>query len=469
MCIYAVCSFSDAQIHYELAPKSYTRKIFPFEYELCASSSSGCKPDGFATVKPSEVARVYEADMMRRSATMTSDYDRLKAQCEKAMTELQSLKLQHGEAVKLRNHAIKKMDAMQKELSSTVAEKKKTDGEFQIMKMTKEDLVNEKRTLEQQVMILQSQHDKDMQEMAEFRRQQREVLNGNGISESISEMYVSTFEKYDSLRKEHDLLQRRYTDLMGSHSLAVNRLESTSEENNRLNSLLHESAAIRSLEQAMCERNEFQNALALEKSKVISLQLHSKDFDQLQEEKNAVIREYNLVMSERDNVNGELEQLNDKLSSLSDRNESLEKEKRSLREHLEALNREMISAMNDRDRSIKERNEMCVDYGDVVCQKDMLQNQNDEFVKDYRMLAQERDVAQKERQEALMYTDRILKDSYIQKQKDRVEDLNQATMEIEKLRRHMDKYRLDLSGKPSLKSQLFYSVIVCINLKKFTN
>ena len=50
-------------------------------------------------------------------------------------------------------------------------------------------------------------------------------MNENETTEAINQLYMTVLGKYEAVRDDHDALRKRYTDLIASHSAAVNKLE----------------------------------------------------------------------------------------------------------------------------------------------------------------------------------------------------------------------------------------------------
>ncbi|GLG94078.1 Disks large 1 tumor suppressor protein, partial [Gryllus bimaculatus] len=96
----------------------------------------------------------------------------------------------------------------------------------------------------------------------------------------------------------------------------------------------------------------------------------SKDLKRLTEERNAAMQEYSLIMSERDTVHKEMEKLSDDLAQAFKKNKTLEgeskelvEEKKALSYQVETLKREIASALHDRDKALKECNDLREKFG----------------------------------------------------------------------------------------------------------
>ena len=91
----------------------------------------------------------------------------------------------------------------------------------------------------------------------------------------------------------------------------------------------------------------------------------SKDIKRLTEERNAAMQEYALIMSERDSVHKEIEKLQDEVSVTNTKMKEVEssskkqdEEKRKYLCQIELLKREIVAALIDRDKAIKEAHEL---------------------------------------------------------------------------------------------------------------
>ena len=200
--------------------------------------------------------------------------------------------------------------------------------------------------------------------------------------------------KYETLKEEHESFRKRFSELVGSHTDLVSKLELAQEESFRLrksfeeciqqrNSAIHErnglkqqcTAAIRQWDQALRENKELKEELTKVKqhrdeamkeiNQAMAARIKAtKDMARLTEERNDALHEYNLIMSERDSVHKEIEKLQEEQQLLQKRNKQIESEKKVLAEETESLKREISSALFDRDRVLKVCNDLREKYGD---------------------------------------------------------------------------------------------------------
>lgn len=74
--------------------------------------------------------------------------------------------------------------------------------------------------------------------------------------------------------------------------------------------------------------------------------------------------------------------------------------------------KELASALKDRDRAICEKNELLERYCHEVKDKAEAQKELNQACKDIEMVREERDVARKERTEAIIQRDQLLREYY---------------------------------------------------------
>ncbi|XP_006569215.1 disks large homolog 5 isoform X2 [Apis mellifera] len=328
------------------------------------------------------------------------------------------------------------------------------------------DLVNDKQRLDREVQALQK-------EVSELRCQNQEVLVSDaGNSDTMNQHYLSALRKYEAVKDEYDALRKRYDDLISSHSSAVNKLELSQEEAARLkkqydeivqerNSAVRErnglkqqcTAAIRQWDIALRERNEYREALAkvqqqheeavkeINHAMVLRMKA-SKDMKRLTEERNAALQEYSLIMGERDTVHKEMEKLGDdltqaytKITHIENQNKQFMEEKKALSYQIETLRREISSALQDRDEALKQCNELRQKFGDYSEGSSRDYKNRMELHSSYN---HERDNSSKEAERESNTAD------YTKRDKERMDNLDQANLELDKLRKSVDKLQTEL-------------------------
>merc|ERR1719150_270933 len=321
-----------------------------------------------------------------------------------------------------------------------------------------------KQRLDQEVASLRRFLEEDRKEMIEMRRQHQEILNvEGGPSESMSIMYGTLLRKYETIKDDFGVLSKRYDDMMTSHSAALAKLEHSQEEIVRYKKQYEEmlternkfkqqcTQAIRQWDQALREKNDYRDALAKvqrqheeavkEINQAMAVRIKaSKDIKRLTEERNAAMQEYALIMSERDSVHKEIEKLQDEVSTTNSKmmeaensSKKNDEEKRSYICQIELLKREIEAALLDRDKAIKEAHELREKVGER--EKSMFDNgsQDMELRKEFRQT--KTDMEKPYKQRVATSSDHKGSDDYKDDLERKVENLDQAIAEIEKLRK----------------------------------
>uniref|UniRef100_A0A672MFL7 Disks large homolog 5-like n=2 Tax=Sinocyclocheilus grahami TaxID=75366 RepID=A0A672MFL7_SINGR len=335
-------------------------------------------------------------DDCRPNSKPGHDYERLKTQCMKAMTDLQSLQNQHTKTLKRCEEAVKEADY------------------YQSLKLQR--------------------------------------LKENGSSEVLNKLYDTAMDKLEGVKKEYDVLSKRYSEKVTSHNTDLSRLEQVEEENRRLqkqiDALLKQrdtaiqyqqqwSTSMRrfdsvqqELNKASAQNKELQREMERLQSEVTrykNFQLKAvKDAEKYKEERDSVFNEYRLIMSERDQVIKEVDKLQTELEAAEARLKNTSSERMVASEELEALRQELNSSLVDRDRAICERNELLEKYCHEVKDKAEAQKELSQACKDIETVREERDVARKERTEAIIQRDQLLREYYQARQ-----ELKEAVQEAE--------------------------------------
>ena len=390
------------------------------------------------------------------------DYERLKAKCEWAENELQSLKRKHGETIKKCDQAVKEADMFRNKYKLTKDNIDQSASELHSIKAQYNALLADKQRLDQEVLDLQKVREEDRLDIEELRKQHREVISESGSSEALNKLYDTALDKYKAVKQEYDNLRTRYADLLASHNVTVSKLELVQEENGRLrkqyedvsqdlntaimernglqqqcasaimkwdNVLREKSKIEKELQKLRMEREEYKKGRAQAVADTIKA---SKDNGRLRGERDAVVHEYSLIMSERDSVHKEMEQLQDKLTETQKRLDAVEKDKKSISDEVETLRQEITSALHDRDHALKLVNDIREKtVEDPIDKKDV----NGLLGPDHGRL------------NLLERNERHLRDSYGQIKMEVAENKELVTKETEALRREMEQLQADLNGR----------------------
>ncbi|XP_055954932.1 disks large homolog 5 [Patella vulgata] len=398
----------------------------------------------------------------------SKNYEWLRSQCEHAINELQSMKQQYAETMKRCDQAVKEAEHYRGQNKSLLSKLSKISEDKKMVESQNNEFSSIKQRLEHEIDRLQQLREEDKQEMEEMRKQQRKVVNSSGSNEVLNEMYDTAMQRYDTLKRDYDALRERCEQTSATEITTENQMEILTEENLRLkkrcdelskenSTILSESdgikqqctSAIRNWNKALHENKALKEAqlMAQKQRDDLRVEIHQslakqigmkKEVENIIHDRDNSRKEYQLVMSERDVVHKEIEQLHEKLKIASQKVELLEKNKRETENEVETLRREIRSALQERDKANKERNDICG-------RKQELEHERDEFWKEFDSMARERDIAKKERHEALEHIDMIIKETYEKSQKEKAEEINNASKETEILRKQMEKMKQDLS------------------------
>ncbi|XP_074856140.1 disks large homolog 5 isoform X2 [Carettochelys insculpta] len=405
-------------------------------------------------------------DDCRPSPKPSHDYERLKIQCMKAMSDLQSLQNQHTKTLKRCEEAAKEADFYHTLHSRLLSDQSQLKEDMDTLKRKNTQLVREHNHLQQSCEEMKRLHDEDQKEITDLRSQQQQVLKQNGSSEILNKLYDTAMDKLEGVKKDYDALRKRYNEKIANHNTDLSRLEQAEEENRRLqkqidmlmkqrdtaihvqqqysSSFRRFESVQQELSKATAQNKELQREMERLQSEVTrfkTMQLKAvKDAEKCKEERDSVFNEYRLIMSERDQVIKEVDKLQTELELAESKLKNTSSEKRVASEEMEALRQELNSALVERDRAICERNELLEKYCHEVKDKAEAQKELDQACKDIETVKEERDVARKERTEAIIQRDHLLREYYQarQIQDSATLDIERANKEIEMLRKQYE-------------------------------
>ncbi|XP_006269704.1 disks large homolog 5 [Alligator mississippiensis] len=405
-------------------------------------------------------------DDCRPSPKPNHDYERLKIQCMKAMSDLQSLQNQHTKTLKRCEEAAKEADFYHTLHSRLLSDQSQLKEDMDTLKRKNTQLVREHNHLQQSCEEMKRLHDEDQKEITDLRSQQQQVMKQNGSSEILNKLYDTAMDKLEGVKKDYDALRKRYNEKIASHNTDLSRLEQAEEENRRLqkqidmlmkqrdtaihfqqqysSSLRRFESVQQELSKSTVQNKEMQREMERLQSEVTrfkTMQLKAtKDAEKYKEERDSVFNEYRLIMSERDQVIKEVDKLQTELELAESKLKNTSSEKRVASEEMEALRQELNSALVERDRAICERNELLEKYCHEVKDKAEAQKELDQACKDIETVKEERDVARKERTEAIIQRDHLLREYYQarQIQDSATLDIERANKEIEMLRKQYE-------------------------------
>ena len=332
-------------------PRSYTRIIPSQEYDYENSYHAlGATDVAHPKQKPS-VDKVKHGTAMNGEGRLERhrDYDRLKSQCELAMSDVQSLKRAQDDNMKRCEQALKESEMYRQKYKSALIQHQQSKDEVNSLKGKIDELLSEKVRLEQEIKNYQCLREEDKQEISELRQQQREVMSESGSSDGLNRIYEDLCDKYAMLKDNHEHLRKQYADLVSKHQENLSKGDENVKLRKQYESVCMErdaglleikglkqqcTATIRDLAKVTQQRDD----LIKESNQLIAGQIHKLEI--AVKERDAARKEYSLVWAERDSVHKEIDQLQDKVNEHVRKIQLLEKEK---------------TKQCGRDRKLKER------------------------------------------------------------------------------------------------------------------
>ncbi|NWJ00007.1 DLG5 protein, partial [Crypturellus undulatus] len=395
-------------------------------------------------------------DDCRPSPKPNHDYERLKIQCMKAMSDLQSLQNQHTKTLKRCEEAAKEADFYHTLHSRLLSDQSQLKEDMDTLKRKNTQLVREHNHLQQSCEEMKRLHDEDQKEITDLRSQQQQVMKQNGSSEILNKLYDTAMDKLEGVKKDYDALRKRYNEKIASHNTDLSRLEQAEEENRRLqkqidmlmkqrdtaihfqqqysSSLRRFESVQQELSNATTQNKELQREMERLQSEVTrfkTMQLKAtKDAEKYKEERDSVFNEYRLIMSERDQVIKEVDKLQTELELAESKLKNTSSEKRVASEEMEALRQIQDSATLDIERANKEI--------------EMLRKQYEAMSQELKEAVQEAEVAKCRRDWAFQERDKIVAEresirtlcDNLRRERDRaVSDLAEALRNLDDMRK----------------------------------
>ncbi|XP_032868622.1 disks large homolog 5 isoform X7 [Amblyraja radiata] len=363
-------------------------------------------------------------DDCRPSPKPSHDYERLKMQCMKAMSDLQSLQNQHTKTLKKCEEAVKEADFYHTLHNRLRMDQSQLKEDMEVIKRENSQLLREHNHAQQTCEELKRLHEEDLKEITDLRCQQQQVMRENGSSEILNKLYDTAMDKLEGLKKDYDALRKRYNEKVANHNTDLSRLERIDEDNRRfqkqnemlmkqtdaavvektsvqqqyLSTLKRYDSIQHELSKATVQNKELQREmerLQTEVTRYKTLQLKAmKDAEKYKEERDTVLNEYRLVMSERDQVHKEIDKLQTELELAQGHLKNTSSERKVAGEELEALRQKQDSATLDMERAGKEI--------------EMLRKQCEAMSQELKEGIQEAEVAKRRRDWAFQERDKIV-------------------------------------------------------------
>ncbi|XP_066137661.1 disks large homolog 5 isoform X5 [Euwallacea fornicatus] len=310
-----------------------------------------------------------------------------------------------------------------------------------------------------------------------YREQHRAVMNQLEVSSqdsaSLRTKYNELLAENKQLRDDNQRLLSELTEQNGnasdalymSHTQALSKLEVAQDENARLlkqcevlgqerGSAQRDVQGLKQQLVKLCKDyakfREAHQKLQQQYEDSVNMTIKAnKDIKRLTDERNATMAEYTLIMSERDTVHKEMEKLSDDLSQAKKKlkildvdNKELQEAKRGMSYQLESLKREIASALHERDKALKECNDLREKFGELGATSE-----------DGRLLLGDQMKKSRGRLIDSLGTlgegggrkEHLRDDSRSIGQRQRLENLDQANQELESLRKSLDKAQAELA------------------------
>lgn len=407
---------------------------------------------------------------------LNPDYERLKIQCVRAMSDLQSLQNQHTNALKRCEEVAKETDFYHTLHSRLLSDQTQLKDDVDMLRRENGQLLRERNLLQQSWEDMKRLHEEDQKEIGDLRAQQQQVLKHNGSSEILNKLYDTAMDKLEVVKKDYDALRKRYSEKVAVHNSDLSRLERLEEENQRLLkqtemltqqrdtaiqlqhqcalSLRRFEAIHHELNKATAQNKDLQWEMELLQSELTELRTTqaktAKESEKYKEERDAVYSEYKLIMSERDQVISELDKLQTEVELAESKLKSSTSEKKAASEEMEAL------------RQIKDT--VTMDAGRANKEAEILRKQCKALCQELKEALQEADVAKCRRDWAFQERDKIVaeRDSIrtlcdnLRRERDRaVTELAEALRSLDDTRKQKNDVSRELKElKEQMESQL---------------
>ncbi|XP_058155285.1 disks large homolog 5 isoform X5 [Dasypus novemcinctus] len=407
---------------------------------------------------------------------LNPDYERLKIQCVRAMSDLQSLQNQHTNALKRCEEVAKETDFYHTLHSRLLSDQTQLKDDVDMLRRENGQLLRERNLLQQSWEDMKRLHEEDQKEIGDLRAQQQQVLKRSGSSEILNKLYDTAMDKLEGVKKDYDALRKRFSEKVAIHNSDLNRLEQLERENQRLLkqtdmltqqrdtaiqlqhqcalSLRRFEAIHHELNKATTQNKDLQWEMELLQSELTELRTTqaktAKESEKYKEERDAVYSEYKLIMSERDQVISELDKLQTEVELAESKLKSSTSEKKAASEEMEAL------------RQIKDT--VTMDAGRANKEIEILRKQCKALCQELKEALQEADVAKCRRDWAFQERDKIVaeRDSIrtlcdnLRRERDRaVSELAEALRSLDDTRKQKNDISRELKElKEQMESQL---------------
>nr|XP_033796802.1 disks large homolog 5 isoform X2 [Geotrypetes seraphini]XP_033796803.1 disks large homolog 5 isoform X2 [Geotrypetes seraphini] len=427
-------------------------------------------------------------DDCRPSPKQNHDYERLKIQCIKAMSDLQSLQNQHTKTLKRCEEAAKEADFYHTLHSHLLGDQSQLKEDMDNLKRKNTQLVREHNHLQQSCEELKRLHEEDQKEVADMRNQQQQVLQafpaaasrilGKLSPCSCSQLHYAVGSRAQASSSSNTPLP--YHGPMGfvggpSHEHYSNQPESKTSSRKQVLKQNGSAEALKLYDTAMDKLEGIKKDYdALSKRYNEKIAIHKSDLsrlEQVEEENRCLQKQMDTLMKQRDTAMHfqqqyssslkRYESIQQELNKATSQNKELQKEMDRLQAEVTRFKTLQLKATKDSEKYKEERDSVFNEYRLIMSERDQVIKEVDKLQtelelaqgklkntsSDSRVASEEVEALRQELNSALVERDRAICESnellekYCHEVKDKAEaqkELDQACKDIETVKEERD-------------------------------
>ncbi|XP_072165005.1 disks large homolog 5-like [Diadema setosum] len=374
------------------------------------------------------------------------DYETLQENCHKAMLKLEKL-------TKECDQARKEADYYCKQYQAATSNGDQLRNELQTLQQEYRQLMAERNQVQLEMNDIRQMHDNDIKELNDLRAQSREVVGMMGQPD-VKRMYDKAMDRYETLKRDYDALQKLYAELKGTHGTSMNKMDRLQEDmQHQIDSLRSDRESIlkdydllrqqyastkREFDKCRREHDEFrqQRFKALHDVKLLK---------KAQEERDLAVREHRLVMSERAEVLKENEKVQDEVQMEITKRKKAEERLNSLQAENSRLHQKLHETGQSHDQAVKQISEYSERYRELINNTMMAKKERERILQELQKYEQQVAVARRERKQALDQLEEKVQENYkaMQQQEMTHNECKEVSKEVEALRRTVDTLQRD--------------------------